>query len=72
MSPPGAFPSPRYGPNYALAQPGDLPYPLENRFAGKEFRLLLGEPPPSHDPLLVDTEERPPRSQLAWFILSIS
>jgi hypothetical protein len=68
MSSPVAFPSPRYGHNYALAQPVELPYPLENRFAGKEFRLLLGESPPSHNPLLSAKEERQPCSQPAWFI----
>ena len=35
-----------------LRLPCDLRYPLQDRFAGKDF-YVLGEPPPPHDPLLI-------------------
>ena len=70
MSSPTANPSRYlccYGHDSTLALPNDLPHPLEDWIAGKEFRLFLGEPPPLNNPLLVDKEERPPCSQPAWF-----
>ena len=48
-----------------LRLPCDLRYPLQDRFAGKEF-YVLGEPPPPHDPLLIHEEERPPCNLPVW------
>jgi len=48
-----------------LRLPCDLRYPLQDRFAGKDF-CVLGEPPPSHDPLFIHEEERPPCNLPVW------
>ncbi len=65
--PPGYTPqSPGIPSGRPLGFPHNLPRGLQDWIAGKEFRLFLGEPPPSHNPPLIDEEERPPCREPAW------